>query len=122
MEKIFFQIRDRARRIVLAYPQQVFYQENSEAVQRSRSVFDENPVIRKLLDFVSRNMKNNLGHGMDHAVKVALDAGALMSIEGEAAGYQETSINRFVLLAQCAGLLHDIKRSQKKHAEKGAMF
>ena len=122
MEKIFFQIRECARQIVLTYPQQVFYQENSEAVQRSRSVFDENPVIRKLQDFVGRNMTNNLGHGMDHAVKVTLDAGALMFIEGEAAGYQETSINRFVFLAQCAGLLHDIKRSQKKHAEKGAIF
>ncbi|RJP79047.1 MAG: hypothetical protein C4522_11030 [Desulfobacteraceae bacterium] len=122
MEKIFLQIRERARQIVSTYPRQPFYQENDHAVQQSRNLFDKHPVIKKLIDLVEQNMANNLGHGMDHAIKVTLDAGALMFIEGTSAGYAESRIHRYVFLAQCAGLLHDVKRSQKQHAEKGAVF
>ena len=67
-------------------------------------------------------MTDNMGHGMDHAVTVTLDAGALMIIEGMSAGYEKSHIKRMVFLVQCAGLLHDVKRSEKHHAEKGAVF
>ena len=67
-------------------------------------------------------MKNNLGHGLGHAVKVSIDAGTLMIIEGGLAGYSKDYTRRRLLLVQCAGLLHDLKRKHKNHAVKGAIF
>ena len=123
MEAVYIHIRERARQIVSTFPAQPFYEDFPEAVEISRNMFETDPVIRKLREVVDKSMENNnLGHGLDHAIKVTLDAGTLMVIEGELAGYMEENRKRYVLLAQCAGLLHDIKRSQKGHAEKGADY
>jgi hypothetical protein len=69
---------------------------------------------------VAECVTNDFGHGLKHAVRVALDVGALMIIEGERTGYSENLIRRRVTLVQCAALLHDIQRKQDNHAEKGA--
>ncbi len=123
MEDVYIQIRERARQIVSTFPVQPFYEDFAEAVEISRSMFETDPVIRRLREFVDKNIENNnLGHGLDHAIKVTLDAGTLMVVEGELSGYLEKNRKRSVFLAQCAGLLHDIKRSQKGHAEKGADY
>ena len=122
MDEILLQIRARARQIVATYPQQLFYRENDQAVQQSCRAFHEDPVLQRLRTFVDQKMIDNMGHGMDHAVKVTLDAGALMIIEGGQAGYEKSHVKRAVFLVQCAGLLHDVKRSEKHHAEKGAAF
>jgi hypothetical protein len=108
---------------VSTFPEQPFYEDFAEEVEVSRNMFETDPIIRRLREFVDKSLENNnLGHGMDHAIKVTLDAGTLMVIEGELAGYMEENKRRSVFLAQCAGLLHDIKRSQKGHAEKGADY
>jgi len=65
-------------------------------------------------------MADSCGHGLDHARKVALDAGALMIIEAGAAGCDPPFARRRTLLVQAAGLLHDIRRKDRGHAEKGA--
>jgi len=123
MQEVYIQIRERARQIVSTFPEQPFYEDFAEAVHISRYMFETDPVICMLRELVDQKIrKNNLGHGLDHAIKVTLDAGTLMVIEGECAGYMEEDKRRSVFLAQCAGLLHDIKRSQKRHAEKGADY
>ena len=65
-------------------------------------------------------LDNNFGHGMGHAEKVAIDAGTLVIIESRLAGHTKDRVQRNLLLAQCAGLLHDICRKETSHAEKGA--
>ena len=101
----------------------------------SRKFFETNPVISRLCAEVAEDLKDNFGHGMKHAVRVAADAGALMLIEcGKGSGYSETLCNlearlskgmncpgRRLLIAQCAGLLHDIMRKETEHAVKGAV-
>ncbi len=62
---------------------------------------------------------NFSGHGLSHARKVAIDAGAIILIEGRPAA-ETDNIDRAVLLAHIAGILHDIKRSGKNHARRGA--
>ncbi len=71
---------------------------------------------------VAAHMENNLGHGMEHAVSVTLDAGTLMIIEGKLAGYTDEYTRQRLRLVQSAGLLHDIKRKRKNHAVEGALF
>ncbi len=59
---------------------------------------------------------------MDHAVKVARDAGALMIIELGMGGASAEEIRGRVRVVHCAGLLHDIKRTERDHAIRGARF
>jgi len=122
MDEIYTKVRERARQIVSVYPKPAFYRDFPRAHASSLKKFEANPLIGDLRRFVSENTENNLGHGLAHAEMVTLDAGALVLIEGGLAGHSESFIDRRVFLVQCAGLLHDIKRDQKGHAEKGARF
>ena len=67
-------------------------------------------------------MKNNLGHGIEHATKVCLDAGTLLLIESGMGRCSNAVTRRKLLVVQCAALLHDLKRKHKEHAVKGAEF
>jgi len=122
MKNIYLRIRNRARQVALSLPVQNFYQDYEHANELSRRFFETDPITNAIRDFISENIGNNFGHGMKHAVKVTLDAGSLMYIEGESAGYPKNYIDSRVRLAQCSGLLHDMKRGQKNHAVKGAEF
>jgi hypothetical protein len=43
-------------------------------------------------------------------------------VEGMAAGFSPKILTRQLLLVQCAGLLHDIKRKEKDHSASGADY
>jgi len=60
-----------------------------------------------------------MGHGLGHATKVAVDAGAIIFIER---GATDTvgKTRRLVALAHVAGVLHDIRREEREHARTGA--
>ncbi len=122
MKEIFTQIRDRARQIASRFPPQAFYQDFTEANELSRKLFETDPVVREIRKFVTENIGENFGHGLEHAIKVTLDAGTLMQIEGNEIGYSKPLASHQTILVQCAGLFHDFKRRQKRHAEKGARF
>lgn len=122
MKNIYLRIKNRARQVVLSFPDQRFYEDYENAHTLSRRLFETDPIVNRLYAFVSENIGNNFGHGMNHVLKVTLDAGSLMYIEGEALNYPNNYIDSRVRLAQCSGLLHDMKRGQKNHAVKGAEF
>lgn len=122
--KIYAHIRKRARQIVLHFPPPAFYKDFSRAINSSRYLFETDPVVGKLRKFVSVNLEDNFGHGLKHAVKVTLDAGALVYIEHSRVCQKSdrTDIHQRIRLVQCAGLLHDIKRKEENHAGKGAEY
>jgi hypothetical protein len=120
MQPIYARLRERARQIVAGFPPPDFYQDQHRAVAFSRQFLKNDPITITLRQFVSENLENNFGHGFEHAIKVAEDAGAIMYIEGQAAGYSRVKLERRMSIVQCAGLLHDIKRKQKNHAKLGA--
>lgn len=122
MEQIYARLRKRARQIVSHYPAPDFYQDHSFANELSRKYFDTHPVIAELLEFVSKNIEEDFGHGLEHSIKVALEAGSLMIIENKLAGYSDDQSSRRVIIVQCAGLLHDIQRKKKNHAILGADY
>jgi hypothetical protein len=122
MDPVYLRLRKRARQIVLTYPTPRFYKDFKQAAKQSGTLFKSAPLIAELREFVAENVDDNFGHGMAHADKVSVDAGTLMIIEGHRSGYPENRILRRVLVAQCAGLLHDIKRKQKNHAVEGADY
>lgn len=83
-------------------------------------MFMASTVVRRLSVYVREQTRNNLGHGLGHAEKVALDAGAIAAVEANRADFSRRRIDHLVLLAHCAGLLHDIRRRHRHHAVKGA--
>jgi HD superfamily phosphohydrolase YqeK len=118
----YARLRQRAREIVDRYPSPDFYQDYSLADELSRQYLETNPFMERLQSFVAEHLEDDLGHGIEHALKVAIDAGTLMIIESRRAGRSEKFINRRVVIVQCAGLLHDIQRKHEDHAMKGAAF
>jgi len=120
MEIIYARFRKRARQIVSRYPSPDFYQDHSFANEMSRQYFETNPFTVELREFVAKHLEENFGHGLEHAIKVAIDAGALMIIENKLAQQPDNRINRRVAVVQWAGLLHDIKRKKENHAIKGS--
>ena len=122
MDPIFSPIRDRARSIVSLYSPPQFYKNCARACAQSRDLFETDPIIIRLRKFVSKKLDDDFGHGIDHAIKVTLDAGALMIIESKGSGAIKETVTRYAVMAQCAGLLHDIKRKSKNHAHLGAEY
>jgi hypothetical protein len=120
MEVIYTRIKNLARKIVEKFPTQDFYEDYKNEIEMSRNFFKTDAVTNKIYTFMSENIGNNFGHGIKHAIKVTLEAGTLMYIEGESAGYSKKYLESRVRLAQCSGLLHDMKRGQENHAVKGA--
>jgi len=122
MEIIYARIRQRARQIVSQYPSPDFYKDHSLANELSLQYFETNAFTEKLRLFVAENLEDDFGHGIEHSLKVAIDAGALMIIENKLAGRSDNYINQRVIIVQCAGLLHDIRRRHENHAVKGAAY
>ncbi len=118
MQPIYARLRERARQIVSTFPPPDFYQDQSGAYGFSKRFLKTDPVIKKLHGFVADHLEDNFGHGLQHAVKVTIDAGALLFIEEQDAG--KSRLARRMKVVQCAGLLHDIKRKKKEHAKLGA--
>jgi hypothetical protein len=122
MKLIYAHIRKKALQIVSRYPPPDFYQDHLPSNELSRQYFETNPFTVHLRTFVAKKLEDNFGHGLEHAIKVAMDAGALMIIENKLVGASNDIINRRVIIVQCAALLHDIKRKQKNHAALGADY
>jgi hypothetical protein len=122
MKLIYAPIRKRALQIVSRYPSPDFYQDHSLSNELSRQYFETNPYTVQLRAFVAKKLKDDFGHGLEHAVKVAMDAGALMIVENKRISASNDVINRRVIIVQCAALLHDIKRKQEDHAVRGAAY
>jgi hypothetical protein len=122
MPPVYARMCQRARQIVSRFPQPAFYRDFWPLQEISRSFFRTNPVLKSLYAFVSEHLEDDFGHGLDHAVKVTVDAGVLMLIEGRRFGYSHAYTEQRVIIVQSAGLLHDIKRKMKHHAAEGAEY
>ena len=95
-----------------------FYLEREREVALSRELFTAEPLIKEGLRIVAEQGACP-GHGLVHVEKVAVDSGALILIE-EGGKAPDDRIRRLVLLAHLAGILHDIRRTEKEHATRGA--
>lgn len=120
MDAVYLQIREIARKIVARYPRPDFYSVHPSEVIESQRFYRSEAFIVRLRKDLDGCLDDDFGHGMGHVEKVAIDAGTLVIVESRLAGHAEDLVQRNLLMAQCAGLLHDIRRKEKSHAEKGA--
>lgn len=109
---------DLSRKIAAEVGTPRFYLERETELALSRGWFAAEPLVEETLRIVGER-GDYPGHGLIHVRKVAVDVGALILIEkGEAPA--DAHVRRLVLLAHLSALLHDIRRSEKNHAERGA--
>ncbi len=120
MDAVYLEIREIARKIAARYPRPDFYIAYPSEVSESQHFYQSDTAIGRLRKEMIGRLDDDFGHGMGHVEKVAIDAGTLVIIECRLAGQAEYRVRRNLLMAQCAGLLHDICRKEKSHAEKGA--
>ncbi len=120
--RVIDRLRTEARKIAARQPKPDFYKDFPDEVAESAEKFQADATVQRLYGFVKDAIDNDFGHGMDHAWKVALDAGALLAIEGRSADFSAGFIVERIRMAHCAGLLHDIRRKQKNHARQGSIY
>lgn len=120
MKDIYEEMIAASRDIAASFPQPRFYVFCKEPLNLSHSLFDEDAQVMKCRTLVLSELKDDLGHGIDHSERVALEAGALAYIEGERLSQEESFRRETCLLAQIAGLLHDLRRNEKGHAKASA--
>jgi len=119
-EAVYVVLREKARAIAARLPLPDFYEVHAAEVSLAQSDLDRHSLLNRLNGLVADRIENDFGHGLAHARKVAVDAGALILVESQQAGLTETEAGRRQILAQTAGLLHDMCRREKNHAAAGA--
>jgi hypothetical protein len=122
VNSIYKSLRKKTYEIASRFPPPVFYTTFFREYSLSRQLFETDTTLADIKEFVEKQIEDDFGHGLEHSVKVAIDAGTLMIVEGRHSEYSDHYLDRRVVAVQCAGLLHDIKRKQKDHAIKGADY
>lgn len=120
MQDIYEEMIAACRNIAASFPPPRFYADGERWLSLSRSAFNQNQQVKRCRELVLHELQDNLGHGMGHAEKVAVEAGALTYIEGERLSMGQEVRHEAGFLAQMAGLLHDLRRGEKEHAQASA--
>ena len=120
MEDIYSEMIAVSQTIAAMFPPPRFYTCCRPWLTLSRSLLSDDQQVSKCREMVRRELQHNYGHGQDHVEKVAVEAGALAYLEAERLSWQEPVKEQAGILAQMAGLLHDLRRGEKDHARLGA--
>jgi len=120
MKDIYEEMIAASEDIAASFPEPNFYTCCKEPLALSRSLFNQDPRVTRCRTLAFNGLKDDFGHGKDHSEKVALEAGALAYIEGGRLSLEESLRREACLLAQVAGLLHDLRRHEKDHAKASA--
>ena len=118
MNRELQEARKLARKIARITGPPIFYCEKKRELEGSRRLFRSSPLVNECLKLV-RERKDGIGHGIVHVRKVAIDAGAISLVERTPV-HTRPEVRRIVLLAHVAGVLHDIRRLEKDHAQVSA--
>ncbi len=120
MQDIYAEMMAVSRDIAGSFPDPRFYSCCEEWIELSRALFSGDERVLTCRASVRQGLRNNYGHGLEHAEKVAIEAGALAYIEGRRILSPDSARRQAGVLAQLAGLLHDLRRGEKDHARCGA--
>jgi hypothetical protein len=118
LEGDYLEAQKLSERIAAEMEPPLFYVDKKDEVETSRVIFETHPMVQACMDIV-KERADRFGHGLSHVRKVAVDAGALVIIEMDE-GRPEEARSRMLLLSHIAGVLHDIRRLEPDHAQRGA--
>lgn len=97
-----------------------FYLEHKKEREISLELLKNNGLIKKCRSCLDASTMDSV-HGIPHAEAVALDAGAVVQVEGRIQKMSKDVIRELVTYVQIAALLHDIKRAEENHAIAGGI-
>jgi len=112
-------LREKALRAAREAGAPSFYREHAKELEASLSSYGSSSIVQKCRTYLDES-KLHPAHGIFHCEKVALEAGAILQIEGRTMGLEPSTISELRLCVQIAGLLHDIKRAEKEHTIAGS--
>jgi hypothetical protein len=116
MNSVLLQLKEEARALCSGQ-RPVFYTQFQSELAFSREMFFDHPLILRCREDVLPFLGDSFGHGIQHAKSVAVEASAIVLIEGGRLSMKTT--RHLALLAQLSGLLHDICRLDEDHARRG---
>lgn len=105
-----------AREVASRYTEPTFKRDHEDRLRLSWEILESERLVRQFREHLIE-IGNEMGHGLVHSELVAIDAGAIVAIEWQG---ETDAVRRLMVLAQIAGLLHDIRRKEKDHAQRGA--
>ena len=120
MKAIYRRLMNESRCIASRYEVPEFYRRFKPTLAISRRVFFQNPLLIHCRALVTPQFLDDFGHGLWHATKVSIDGGAIVLLEGEKYFTVQAELERAVVLVQLAGILHDTRRTEERHAQAGA--
>ena len=120
MQDIYEEMMVTCRNMAASFPPPRFYKSCQKWLDLSCSVYGQNLQVLRCRERVLPELRDDFGHGMGHAEKVAVEAGALAYMEGERLALGDKARQEAGFLAQMAGLLHDLRRGEKEHAQASA--
>ncbi|MFO7596021.1 MAG: HD domain-containing protein [Desulfocurvibacter africanus] len=118
MSNVLSGFKREARKIASSLGAPKFYIACAADYDISHEHFFDNPIIFRLREDVIPFLYDDYGHGIEHSKNVAIDAGAIVLAESKE--QDRDGVRRMVLLAQVAGLLHDVCRLDLDHARHSA--
>ena len=116
---MYSKLREKSLRAAQEAGKPSFYREHEKELEASLSSYNASSLVQKCRTYLDES-KLHPAHGIFHCEKVALEAGAILQIEGSAMGLEASRISELMLCVQIAGLLHDIKRAEKEHTIAGS--
>jgi len=118
LEDPYRKAREMAERFAAEAGVPLFYREGEGAVDLSRELFSSETMAREAVRIIA-GQDDPIGHGLAHVQKVAVDAGAIILLE-DGRPWEDEELRRITLLTHLAGVLHDIRRTERQHAQRGA--
>lgn len=120
MNEAITKLQKEAERIAARHPMPEFYVRFKAPMALARKLYFSHPMLMTLRDSLQPVFQEDLGHGLFHSSRVGLDSATLICVELESNPMEHDTVERLMVLALMAGLLHDIRRSEENHAEAGA--
>jgi hypothetical protein len=121
MNDVSCRLQREAERIAAKHRVPEFYLRFKAPIALARRLYFTHAEVVAVRDSIVPRLREELGHGLFHCSRVGLDAATIICVEMEAAHVERSRIERLMVLALMAGLLHDIRRGEKDHAEAGAV-
>ncbi len=119
MHKLYLRLKKKAKEFAQDIETPSFYRLFKKEIALSRESLQKNDLLRQCINHYCLEQEG-LGHGYQHCLSVAVDAGALVIIEGRKHPEKYGNIDDILTAVHIAGLLHDIKRDEDDHAIAGA--
>ncbi|MBU1249317.1 MAG: HD domain-containing protein [Proteobacteria bacterium] len=107
-----------AKKMAKDLPVAAFYIDHATEVSFSWDLFFNHPLVLKLQEDSLSFLYDDYMFGIEHSKKVAHDAAAIVLTEES--GLETEEKRHLALLAQLAGLLHDVQREEDDHARRSA--